>query len=99
MRHRLSWPALPPGTGQHFYPAPHPLPGFRDLCWGKELVWIDSVDGIHGTLEILFVAEGDGGVDAHPPFESGVGRGPLFFSGRHSLGRLEGLAGPARERL
>src|SRR5579875_1955917 len=88
---------LAPGPRQHLDPTPHEGFALGDLVRREELLQAHPVNGVHGPLEVLLVAEGDGGVDGHPSFEAGVHGRPLPVAGREPLLRDEGLARPARD--
>ena len=50
-------------------------------------------------MEVLLVAEGHGGINAHAALEARVGGRPLLLAGGHALLRLEGLADAAGQRV
>src|SRR3990172_4838400 len=90
---------LSTGPGQRVDPTSHP--GFRvlNIFVAEEFFEVDSIDRIDRAHKVVLVAEGNGGVDAHAALKRSVGGGPLLLPGRHSLGRHEGLAASAWERV
>src|SRR6185295_9301817 len=59
----------------------------------------DSVDRINGPHKIALVTEWHGGIDAHTPFEHGVGGGPFALARGHAFGRHKCLAAAAGKRI
>src|SRR5260370_42653438 len=92
-------PLLTPGSRQYFHPAMHPLLCSLDRRLREELLGINFVHRIDRAMEILFVAERHGGIDAHAAFETRVGRGPFLLSRGHALLWLERLSDAAWQRV
>src|SRR5687768_6353479 len=87
--------SLAAGAGEALDPALHEGLGLGDVVVAEPLLGVDAVHGVDGAVEVLLVAVGHGGVDAHAALEAGVGGGPFLVARRHALGRLEGLADAA----
>ena len=90
---------LPPRPRQRMHPALHARLGVLDVLLGEELLRLHLVDRIDRPQEVALVAERHRGIDAHAALELRVRRGPLLVARGHALGRHEGLAAPARDRI
>src|SRR5580704_7219416 len=88
-----------PGPRQRIHPAVHALLGVGDVLFGEPVLGLDLVDRIDRAQEVALIPKRNGGIDAHAAFELGVGRRPLPVARGHALGRHEGLAAAAGDRV
>src|SRR5712671_3009127 len=97
----MSWLSAvsPPRSRQRMHPALHA--GFRvlDVLLGEEILRLDAIDRIDRPQEVLLVAERHRRIDTHAALELGVRGRPLLVARSHALGRHEGLAAAAGDRI
>src|SRR6266511_3575094 len=86
-------------AGERVDPADHARLGVLDILLGEEVLGLDLVDRIDRPQEVALVTERYRGIDAHAALELRVRRGPLLVARGHALGRHEGLAAAARDRV
>ena len=88
-----------PVRASELHPADHARLGVVDVLLGEEVLRLHLVDRIDRPQEVALVAERHRGIDAHAALEARVRRGPLLVARGHALGRHEGLAAAAGDRI